>query len=64
MTGTMIDMSEKRDGLPEFDPDLKCACGGETMPGQGLAGGGFGSYTICIECGNVVSKTVEEDDDG
>lgn len=63
MADMYIDMSEKREGLPEFDENLLCPdCNALTTEGFGLAGGGYGVYTVCIECGNVVSKTVETDD--
>jgi transcription elongation factor Elf1 len=58
-----LDSSEKRESLPEFDEDLKCpSCDALTIVSYGLAGGGCGLYTSCVECGNVVSKSTEDDE--
>lgn len=35
----------------ESKSDDKCPeCGGELVPGYGLAGGGCGSYEMCLDC--------------
>jgi len=32
------------------------ACGGEVTFGYGFAGGRLGGYTICLDCGQIVTK--------
>jgi hypothetical protein len=56
-----IDFSNKREGLPEYSDGPCPKCGGKTQTGFGLAGGGYGVYAFCDSCGEVVSKTLEED---
>jgi transcription elongation factor Elf1 len=42
-----------------FEDIEKCpTCGQETHVGFGLAGGGYGSYVYCDDCG-IISKTQE-----
>ncbi len=31
-------------------------CGGEVTFGYGLAGGGLGGYTFCLDCGRIITK--------
>jgi transcription elongation factor Elf1 len=39
----------------------KCpTCGKETQVGFGLAGGGYGAYVYCEDCG-IISKTQENE---
>lgn len=53
-----IDPSEIDPSLPGVDADGRCAVyGGETDVSFGLAGGGYGAYTYCIECGVILEKT-------
>jgi hypothetical protein len=61
----MIDSSKKRDGLPEYDLALRCQKhpGLFSTHGFGLAGGGYGPYTMCVKCGAVLSKTCLPDDE-
>jgi hypothetical protein len=41
-------------------PDCCPECGGtEYEDGFGLAGGGYGSYLMCVECSTVVAKDDE-----
>lgn len=57
-----IDGSEKAKHLPEYREDLPCAtCGGATVTGFGLAGGGMGIYSYCESCGVVVSKSITDE---
>ena len=57
-----LDFAEKREGLPEFQQDMPCpTCGGEPETGFGLAGGGFGVYSYCPSCGEVLTKSVTDD---
>ena len=56
--------------IPELDEDLPCpVCSGETevfMLHGMFGGGGEGHYTICGDCGTVISKSFdshEKDDD-
>ena len=37
--------------------DSRCPnCGGEMTFGYGFAGGGLGPYTICLDCGGIITK--------
>lgn len=66
MTDILIDLSEKRDGLPEFDesvPCKHCGPGHKVVASFGLAGGGFGPYTVCESCSTVITKSVVDDSD-
>lgn len=56
----LIDGSETK--LPEIDQSLRCPNHPkiETEIGFGLAGGGYGTYTYCAICGNILSKSIEE----
>lgn len=59
VTFGMIDRSKIRLGIPEFDPTVRCK-DHPTSPvheNYGLAGGGFGPYTVCDSCCKVLSKS-------
>jgi hypothetical protein len=57
-----VDMAEKRPELPEYDQDAPCPhCGGKTVTGFGLGGGGFGPYTYCEACEKIVSKSTYDE---
>lgn len=57
-----VDPIDKREGMPEVDQGGRCPhCGGPTVDGFGLAGGGFGVYTYCEACERVVSKTLMDE---
>lgn len=59
------DPMEKRENLPDFDQSLNCPnCGGRTSEGFGLAGGGYGIYTVCNDCCTIVSKSCEGFEEG
>ena len=49
--------------IPELDEDLPCpVCSGETevfMLHGMFGGGGEGHYTICGDCGTVISKSFD-----
>lgn len=52
----------KDDVPPEITPEAALtACAahpiGQWKPGLGYAGGGFGPYKVCIECGTIFGKT-------
>lgn len=55
-----IDLSEIDPAIPQTDrcPDHP---GLEPALGFGLAGGGYGVYTYCSECGKMLSKTQVEE---
>lgn len=56
-----IDSSEPRpDALADRCPEHP---GAGSSGGFGLAGGGFGSYQVCDECGRVFGKIVLPDGD-
>lgn len=55
-----IDSSEQDKDIPEVQPTVCPKCTGSNFDmGFGLAGGGFGPYTYCVDCGAVVHKTQE-----
>lgn len=56
-----LDSASKRPDLPEYDPEKCPKCGGPVVDGFGLAGGGYGVYTYCDACGEIVSKTEVEE---
>lgn len=51
--------------LPGFNEFIKCPEHPTALPevGFGLAGGGYGVYTVCPECARILSKTLEPDDE-
>lgn len=57
--GIHIDAANKRADLPEFDQEGRCKehPNAEVETGFGLAGGGFGVYSFCAECGTILSKS-------
>lgn len=54
-----IDESKIRKGIPSHDPRIRCKKHPKYPPedGFGLAGGGYGVYTYCQICGDVLSKS-------
>ena len=58
-----IDSSKQHDDVPEFGPDFCPECKVATEQGFGLAGGGYGVYTYCPQCGKILSKTQEFPED-
>lgn len=58
----LIDFTEQT--VPELDVLIGCPDHPTSKPeiGVGLAGGGYGVYTCCSQCGRVLSKTQEEDE--
>lgn len=57
-TTVLVDSSRVREDVQGFDQGVKCPDhpGGSVETGFGLAGGGFGPYTYCNECGRVLTK--------
>lgn len=51
-----IDSSKIREDVPQTDYCPKCGTK-DLEAGFGLAGGGFGPYMYCGQCGVVVSKS-------
>lgn len=49
--------------LSEVEGDRCPNCGGACEQGFGLAGGGFGPYLYCDNCGRVVAKYDIPDDE-
>jgi len=49
--------------VPEMDEGLRCPDHPALEPevGFGLAGGGYGAYTYCSECGRILSKMQEHE---
>lgn len=58
----LIDSATQLEGIPPLDSNIKCLEHPNTEPeiGFGLAGGGYGVYTLCIVCGRILSKDQEE----
>lgn len=54
-----IDMAKQDPTIPEVGPDECPKCRVPYEVGFGLAGGGYGAYTYCPECGGMLSKTQE-----
>jgi len=51
------------ENTPEFDQSIKCPdCkpGDYIIEGYGLLGGGIGPYTMCGNCGLLLSKSQDE----
>lgn len=61
--GAIINSADKRPDLPEHDLRVRCVDHprAEVRDGFGLAGGGFGVYTYCGQCGRVLTKTAAEE---
>lgn len=61
----LIDLAEVENGLPEFNQNIECAVhpSAQIVEGFGLAGGGFGPYTMCERCCRILTKSVEKDDE-
>ena len=55
------DAAAKDKELPEYQQGLCPKCNGPTHDGFGLAGGGYGVYTYCEACNEVVSKSEVDD---
>lgn len=57
-----IDEAKKRDDLPDLGASrLKCCDNPDITMGFGLAGGGFGPYEYCQNCGKIVAKDDDPD---
>lgn len=58
-----IDSGEQHPGLPEFDETVKCPDHptARVETGYGLAGGGYGVYTLCSTCCRILSKSQDPD---
>lgn len=56
----MVDIIE---GTPEFDESLSCPhCGSnDKHTGYGMIGGGIGPYTLCANCGVLISKSQDSE---
>jgi len=65
--GLGVDYAAPRDEarLPEYDDTLECSehPSAQIHTSFGLAGGGYGVYSVCEECGTILSKTCEEMDE-
>lgn len=59
----LIDSSEMPEGLPKFDDKIRCSEHPKypSESGFGLAGGGYGPYTVCPICCKLLSKTNENE---
>lgn len=62
--GFIMEMGVRVEGLPELDDSIKCPNhpNAHVSTGFGLAGGGYGTYTLCDECCRVLSKTMDDED--
>lgn len=55
-----IDSSKQDSSIPEVGPDQCPKCKVLYEVGFGMAGGGYGAYTFCPQCGDMLSKTQED----
>ena len=55
-----MDLAHQHDTVPTSAPDRCPKCSGDVEVGFGLAGGGYGAYTYCPKCGDILSKTQEQ----
>jgi hypothetical protein len=55
-------MVEIIEGVPEYDDSLSCPhCGSnDKHTGYGMIGGGMGPYTLCANCGMLISKSEDK----
>lgn len=51
-----IDIAHQDPSILETGPDMCPKCKVEAESGFGLAGGGYGVYTYCPQCGDMLSK--------
>lgn len=56
-----ITFSEKSEDIPNLGKEKDCCDKRKLDSGFGLAGGGYGPYNYCVNCGVIVSKTVLDD---
>lgn len=56
-----IDAAHKRPDLPDYQEDKCPKCNVDAETGFGLAGGGYGVYSYCPQCGELLSKSEVED---
>lgn len=58
-TTVHLDFAKQDSEIPERGPDECPKCAVRYEVGFGLAGGGYGPYTYCPQCGDLLSKTQE-----
>jgi len=51
-----LDLVDQDPSIPNVGPDRCPKCNVEYEVGFGLAGGGYGPYTYCPKCGDMLSK--------
>lgn len=56
-----LDMAQQDPAIPEIGPDECPACKVPAETGFGMAGGGYGVYSFCPQCGQMLSKCQVED---
>lgn len=56
----LIDSAEQAPDVPDLTDAEPKHCGVEPEVGFGLAGGGYGAYTYCPVCGQILDKDQEE----
>ncbi len=63
---TVGEFCERMKALLAEPEHCKCPkCSGQLLVGHGLAGGGgIGPYVLCLDCGEVVLKGIEEGAEG
>lgn len=59
----LIDSAKQDSRLPAMDQAIRCPDHPDEEPsvGFGLAGGGFGPYTVCPVCCRILSKDQSEE---
>jgi hypothetical protein len=58
-----LDLSEQDSELPEVHPDECPDCKVPAEMGYGLAGGGIGAYSYCPQCGKLLAKTQDPENE-
>jgi hypothetical protein len=62
---TIAEFVERCKALLDNPEQCKCSkCSGQLFAGHGLAGGGMGPYVLCLDCGELVLKGIEDGGEG
>lgn len=68
MTGNRLTVAEFTERCKELlDDPARCKCpkcAGQLHASYGLAGGGAGPYIVCLGCGEIILKGIEEGGEG
>lgn len=62
---TIAEYVERCKALLDDPEQCKCPkCSGQILALYGLAGGGMGPYILCMDCGEIVLKGIEDGGEG